>query len=87
MELDARAAGYDVRRMKKDLFPEHAEAIHPLQVEGFRHMSPARKLQMAADLYAAGIRLRAAGLRLAHPDWPEEKLQRQARRSLLHAGT
>ena len=63
------------------------EALHPLQVEGFRRMSAARKLQMAADLYFAGIRLRAAGLRLAHPDWSEDELQRQARRSLLHAGT
>jgi hypothetical protein len=70
-----------------DIFPADPEALHPLQVEGFRRMSPARKLQMVADLYAAGIRLRAAGLRLAHPDWTEDELQRQARRSLLHAGT
>jgi hypothetical protein len=63
------------------------EPIHPLQVEGFRRMSPASKLQMVADLYAAGIRLRAAGLRLTHPDWTQEQLEREARRSLLHAGT
>ena len=50
-------------------------------------MSPASKLQMVADLYAAGIRLRAAGLRLTHPDWTQEQLEREARRSLLHAGT
>jgi len=63
------------------------EPFHPLQVEGFRRMSPARKLQMVSDLYAAGIRLKAAGLRLAHPDWTEERLEREARRSLLYAGT
>ena len=63
------------------------EPIHPLQVEGFARMSPAGKLQMVCDLYAAGIRLRAAGLRMAHPDWTQEQLEREARRSLLHAGT
>lgn len=63
------------------------EPLHPVQVEGFRRMSPARKLQMVCDLYAAGIRLKAAGLRVAHPDWNQEQLEREARRSLLYAGT
>lgn len=63
------------------------EPLHPFQVEGFRRMSPAQKLQMVCDLYAAGVRLKAAGLRLAHPDWTEEQLEREARRSLLYAGT
>ena len=62
-------------------------AIHPVQIEGFRRMTPAEKLKMVADLYEAGIQLRMAGLRLAHPDWPEERLEREARRSLLYAGT
>lgn len=30
-------------------------------------MSPAEKLRVVADLYHAGIRLRMAGLRMAHP--------------------
>jgi hypothetical protein len=63
------------------------EKIHPVQIEGFRRMTPAEKLQMVADLYETGIQLRMAGLRLAHPDWPEERLEREARRSLLYAGT
>ena len=50
-------------------------------------MTPAQKLQMVADLYHAGIRLRVAGLRREHPDWPLERLEFEARRSLLHAGT
>ena len=50
-------------------------------------MTPAQKLQMVCDLYDAGIRLRVAGLRLEHPDWPEERLEFEARRSLLYAGT
>ena len=63
------------------------EPIHPVQLEGFKRMTPAQKLQMVADLYATGIRLRVEGLRVAHPDWPEEKLDFEARRSLLYAGT
>jgi len=63
------------------------DAFHPVQIEGFKRMTPAQKLQMVADLYEAGIRLRVAGLRMAHPDWPAERLEKEARRSLLHAGT
>ena len=63
------------------------EPIHPVQLEGFKRMTPAQKLQMVADLYATGIRLRVEGLRMAHPDWPESKLDFEARRSLLYAGT
>lgn len=50
-------------------------------------MTPAQKLQMVADLYETGIQLRVAGLRMAHPDWPQERLEFEARRSLLYAGT
>lgn len=64
-----------------------SEIMHPLQLEGFRRMTPAQKLQMVAELYRAGILLRMAGLRMAHPDWPEQRLEREARRALLYAGT
>lgn len=50
-------------------------------------MTPAQKLQMVADLYEAGMQLRVAGLRPAHPGWPTERLEFEARWSLLHAGT
>ena len=63
------------------------EPIHPVQLEGFKRMTPAQKLQMVADLYHAGIQLRVAGLRLAHPEWDAGRLELEARRSLLHAGT
>jgi hypothetical protein len=63
------------------------EPIHPVQIEGFRRMTPAEKLKMVADMYETGIQLRVAGLRLAHPDWSDERLEREARRSLLYAGT
>ena len=64
-----------------------SETINLRQLEGFRRMTPAQKLRMVADLYEAGIQLKVAGLRLTHPDWPLERLERQARESLRHAGT
>ena len=63
------------------------EPIHPMQIEGFRRMTPAEKLRMVADLYETGIRLRMAGLRMAHSDWSDERLEHEARRSLLYSGT
>jgi len=63
------------------------EPIDPVQIEGLRRMTPAQKLKMVAELYGTEIRLRMAGLRLTHPDWPDERLEREARRSLLYAGT
>lgn len=63
------------------------EPLHPVQIAGFRRMSPAQKLQLVVALYDAGIRLKAAGLRLEHPDWPPQRLVFEARRSLLYAGT
>ena len=63
------------------------EPLHPVQIEGFKRMTPAQKLEMVADLYEAGIQLRVAGLRHEHPDWPKERLEFEARRSLLLSGT
>ena len=63
------------------------EPLHPVQVEGFKRMTPAQKLEMVCDLYEVGFQLRVAGLRLAHPDWPKERLEFEAHGSLLLSGT
>ncbi len=63
------------------------EAIHPVQLEALKRMTPAQKLQMVADLYDTGIRLRMEGLRMTHPDWPDERLELEARRSLRLSST
>lgn len=63
------------------------EPLHPIQIEGFKRMTPREKLQMVVSLYATGLRLRVAGLRMKHPDWPIERLEFEARRALLYAGT
>jgi hypothetical protein len=63
------------------------EPLHPVQIEAFRRMTPEQKLQRVCDLYHAGIRLRMEGLRMRHPDWSDERLELEARRGLLYAGT
>lgn len=57
------------------------EPVYPVQLKALKKATPAEKLERVARLYEAGIRLR-----MAHPDWPAQKLARKARRSLLHAG-
>ena len=75
------------RYQEKPLRGVREDAAHPVQVASFRRMAPAEKLQMVADLYRAGIQLKVAGLRAAHPDWTEARLLHEARLSLLYAGT
>ena len=63
------------------------EPLHPVQIEGFKRMTPREKLKMVVQLYNTAIRLRIAGLRMTHPDWSDERLAFEARRGLLFAGT
>jgi hypothetical protein len=67
--------------------PPKFEPIHPVQLEGFKRMTPAEKIRMVEQLHYTGIRLRMVGLRTQHPDWTEQQLELEARRSLLYAGT
>jgi len=63
------------------------EPIHPVQLEALKRASPAEKIEAVAALYRAAIRLRVEGLRMTHPDWPEERLDFEARRAFRLAGT
>ncbi len=63
------------------------EPLHPVQVEAFRRMTPEQKLERVCELNRTGIRLRMEGLRMLNPDWSDARLEFEARRALLHAGT
>ena len=63
------------------------EPMHPVQIAGFRKMSIARKIEIITMMRETGIHLRIAGLRMRHPDWPEEKLETEARRAAMVACT
>lgn len=49
-------------------------------------MTPSQKLQAAVDLYYAARELKAAGLRLQHPEWSEEKVQEAVLEIFRRAG-
>jgi hypothetical protein len=52
-----------------------AERLTPEQVKALQAMSGERRLRLAEQLYWTARRLKIAGLRSQHPDWPEDKLK------------
>lgn len=62
---------------------EHTRKAEQMQDEIIRHMTPARRLLIARELYSAAWRLKAAGLRHEHPDWPEKQVLAKLRRVFL----
>lgn len=48
--------------------------MHPVQIKIFKEMSPAKKLDLAADLYYSARDLKTAAIRQQHPEWTEKKL-------------
>ena len=45
------------------------------QIEILRAMSGVQRLRLAERLYWSARKLKLAGLRAQHPDWPEDRLQ------------
>lgn len=59
----------------------------PEQVNIYRHMSPARKLELAAEFNQSARALKSAALRAQHPDWSEEDIHRKVRECFLYAAS
>ena len=51
----------------------------------FREMTAAQKLDAMEQLYATARQIKAAGLRMWHPDWPEVRIQEEVRKIFLYA--
>ena len=47
----------------------------PEQILTLRAMSGVKRLQLAEQLYWSARKMKTAGLRQQHPDWPEPRLQ------------
>ena len=60
--------------------------IDPVYLSALKRMTPAQKLQAVADLYHLEIQRRVERLRATFPDWSDERLEHEARRSLRFAG-
>ncbi|HEX7900155.1 MAG TPA: hypothetical protein VF950_20475 [Planctomycetota bacterium] len=65
--------------MGSELSPEYVSAL--------RRLTGRQKLEAAFALYRTARQVKAAGLRAAHPDWPEERVQREVREIFLRATT
>ncbi|HEX3856004.1 MAG TPA: hypothetical protein VHY30_01765 [Verrucomicrobiae bacterium] len=63
------------------------EQTSPEQFAALRAMSGARRLRLAEQLYWSARKMKAAGLRSQHPDWPEPRLNDELRRIFSHART
>ena len=63
------------------------EQTSPEQFAAWRAMSGARRLQLAEQLYWSARKMKLAGLRHQHPDWPEPRLQEELRHLFRHART
>lgn len=61
------------------------EQTSPEQFAIYRKMSGQQRLKIAEELYWSARRLKAAGVRHQHPDWPEEKVVAEVNRIFLHA--
>jgi len=63
-----------------------------IQKEIFKKMTGGQKLKLAMRLYWSARRLKAAWLRQQHPDWTEERVQKEVTeifkkvRPCLHKG-
>jgi hypothetical protein len=57
----------------------------PVYWQILRAMTPAQKLRAAQRLWESARQLKAAGLRMQHPDWTEEQIERAVREAFLYA--
>ncbi len=52
-----------------------------------RAMTPAQKLDAMQRIYNTARELKAAGLRMQHPDWTEDQIKAALREAFLYART
>src|SRR5271170_5977833 len=63
------------------------EQASPEQIATLRALTGAERLRLAERLYWSARKLKAAGLRHQHPDWPEERVNDEVRRIFTNART
>lgn len=55
------------------------DTLHPAQIAAYQRMTPDQKLKQVDALNRQARKLKAAGFRLQHPDWNEEKIAEEVR--------
>jgi hypothetical protein len=56
------------------------EQTSPEQFAAYRAMTGAQRWKLAEQLYWSARKIKLAGLRSQHPDWPEERIADELRR-------
>ena len=59
--------------------------VTPEQIEIYKAMSPAKKLELAGRFHLASRHLKAQGLRMQHPDWTDEQVNQRVKELFLYA--
>ena len=54
-------------------------------LKALKNMTPQAKLDAALRLRRSAWKLKSAALKAAHPDWTEEKVQREVAKIFLYA--
>jgi hypothetical protein len=60
--------------------------MNPEQQRILKEMTPSQKLKAAMDLYHSARELKTAGLRYQHPEWSEDRIQKEAREIFQRGG-
>lgn len=63
------------------------EPMHPLQIKGYRAMTPAEKLDRLAQMWDCRRALMAAGIRSRRPEMSEEEVAGEVRERILYGAT
>ena len=63
------------------------EQASPEQFAALRAMTGERRLRLAEQLYWSARKMKLAGLRSQHPNWPDKRLNDEVRRIFSHART
>ena len=64
-----------------------ASELTPEYVAALRNTSGQQKWKTAFALYWRARKLKAAALRVQHPDWSEDQVQQRVKEIFLHAST
>ncbi|MCA9565230.1 MAG: hypothetical protein KC561_17150 [Myxococcales bacterium] len=71
------------------MFGYHDSMDEPddIQIEHFRRMTPAQRLEAAFSLYWSAREMAEAGVRRRHPEWSDSEVDSAVRELFLNART
>jgi DNA-binding transcriptional regulator WhiA len=63
------------------------EELHPEQIKALRRMTPAQRLRVGLEFMEELRQLKAAALRVQHPDWSAERIAEALREFIRHGAS